>query len=102
MLNMEYTFRKGQQAECDDCWEILQHAIQRRKQDGSEQWQDGYPNKNIVQQDIEKGIGYVLMQGHSIVGYTAVIINDEPAYNYIEGKWLTNGDFVVVHRVAVA
>ena len=34
--------------------------------------------------------------------YSAIILNDEPAYENIEGKWLTNGDFYVVHRVAVS
>jgi GNAT superfamily N-acetyltransferase len=37
-----------------------------------------------------------------VVGYSAVIFNDEPAYKNIEGQWLTNGEFIVVHRVAVA
>ncbi|CAM3604609.1 N-acetyltransferase domain-containing protein [Pontibacter korlensis] len=30
------------------------------------------------------------------------MINDEPEYARIEGKWLTNDDFVVVHRVAIS
>jgi GNAT superfamily N-acetyltransferase len=83
-------------------WEILQQAIDRRKADGSRQWQDGYPNGDVVRSDIEKGVGYVLTDGKTITGYCAVLINDEPAYAEIEGKWLTEGDFVVVHRVAVA
>ena len=28
--------------------------------------------------------------------------NDEPAYEAIEGQWLSNGDFLVVHRIAVS
>lgn len=83
-------------------WDILQKAIQRRKADGSKQWQDGYPNKEVVKNDIEKGAGYVLVFDNKIIGYCAVLINDEPAYENIEGKWLTNGDFVVYHRVAIA
>jgi len=34
--------------------------------------------------------------------YAALIFNHEPAYENIEGKWLTNGEFMVVHRVAVS
>ncbi|MES2853021.1 MAG: GNAT family N-acetyltransferase [Bacteroidota bacterium] len=83
-------------------WEILQQAIQRRKEDGSNQWQDGYPNPEVIQKDIEKGKGFVLVDGETIIGYSAVLINDEPAYEKIEGKWLTNGDFVVLHRVAIS
>ena len=99
---MKYNFREANDTDIPAIWEILQQAILRRKADGSHQWQDGYPNPNNIRQDIEKHVGYVLTEGENIVGYTAVIINDEPAYDNIEGKWLTTGDFVVVHRVAIA
>lgn len=99
---MEYHFRKAQMSETTPIWEILQQAILRRKQDGSNQWQDGYPNPEVVQNDIEKGVGFVLLEGETVLGYCAAIINYEPAYDNIEGKWLTNGDFVVIHRVAIS
>ena len=99
---MKYHFRKAELSEITLIWEILQQAIQRRKEDGSTQWQDGYPNPNVVQKDIEKGEGFVLLDGETVIGYSAVLINDEPAYEKIEGNWLTNGDFIVVHRVAIS
>jgi GNAT superfamily N-acetyltransferase len=99
---MNYTFRKAELSETAPIWELLQQAILRRKNDGSNQWQDGYPNLNVVKNDIEKGYGFVLVEGEKIIGYVAVIINNEPAYEAIEGKWLTNDDFVVIHRVAIA
>lgn len=99
---MNYHFRKANLSEITPIWEILQQAIHRRKEEGSAQWQDGYPNPEVVQNDITKGQGFVLVDGETIIGYSAVIINDEPAYAGIEGKWLTNGDFVVIHRVAIS
>ncbi|PSR55372.1 GNAT family N-acetyltransferase [Adhaeribacter arboris] len=99
---MNYYFRKASAAEIPAIWDILQQAILRRKADGSNQWQDGYPNPAVIQDDIEKGVGFVLTEGETIVGYSAVLINDEPAYAKIEGKWLTNADFVVFHRVAIS
>jgi GNAT superfamily N-acetyltransferase len=99
---MNYHFRKAELSEIAPIWEILQQAIQRRKEDGSNQWQDGYPNPEVIQKDIVKGEGFVLADGETIIGYSAVLINDEPAYEKIEGKWLTNGNFVVLHRVAIS
>ncbi|MFB6456275.1 GNAT family N-acetyltransferase [Chitinophaga sp. Hz27] len=99
---MEYTFRKATPPDAPAIWEILQQAILRRRADGSNQWQDGYPNEDVVKSDIEKGNGFVLTKGDVIAGYTAIIVNDEPAYAGIEGKWLTEGDFIVVHRVAIS
>jgi hypothetical protein len=78
----------------------LKDAIARRKQDGSTQWQDGYPNPEI--QKILKRPRIYFSFRETIIGYCAILINDEPAYKAIEGKWITNTDFVVVHRVAIA
>lgn len=99
---MNIQFRKTTQQDIPQIWEILQKAIQRRKEDGSNQWQDGYPNPEVIKNDMEKEAGFVLIDDEKVIGYCAVFINDEPAYADIEGKWLTNDDFVVFHRVAVA
>lgn len=94
--------RKAIFTEIPAIWEILQQAIQQRKQDGSDQWQNGYPNEQVVQNDISNGYGYVLVYNNIIIAYVAIIFGIEPAYNDINGKWLTNGDYLVVHRVATS
>ncbi|MEZ7497769.1 GNAT family N-acetyltransferase [Flavobacterium sp. Arc3] len=99
---MTHHFRKATTSEIPQIWGILQKAIARRKEDGSNQWQDGYPNPDVIENDIDKNAGYVLTEGDSILGYCALLINDEPKYQKIEGKWLTNDDFVVFHRVAIS
>jgi GNAT superfamily N-acetyltransferase len=83
-------------------WEILQEAIEQRRKDGSDQWQNGYPNEQTVITDIQNGYGYVLVDKDVIIAYAAIIFGVEPAYNDIQGKWLSNGDYAVVHRVATA
>lgn len=99
---MNYSFRKATTDEIPEIWNILQQAIARRKNEGSAQWQDGYPNTESVRKDVENGQGFVLTEGETIAGYSAVIINDEPEYAKIIGKWLSNDDFVVIHRVAIS
>ncbi len=99
---MNYSFQKATHVEINQIWEILQQAILRRKEDGSNQWQDGYPNLDVIEKDVNTDAGFVLKQGEIVVGYTAVLINDEPEYDNIVGSWLSNGDFVVFHRVAIA
>jgi hypothetical protein len=32
--------------------------------------------------------GFVLTEGDTIIGYSALLINDEPAYEKLEGQWL--------------
>jgi GNAT superfamily N-acetyltransferase len=99
---MNFIFRQAASSDKQSIWSILQQAIARRKKDGSRQWQDGYPNEDVVEKDIQRGIGYVLTADEEIAAYAAVILNDEPAYAKIVGTWLTDGDFYVVHRIAVS
>ena len=100
---MNYQFKKAEETDATRIWEILQEAIQKRKEEGSNQWQDGYPNPEVIASDISNGIGFVLVIDNVIAGYTAIAINDEPSYDELEGgSWLTEGDFVVFHRAAIS
>tara|TARA_B110000046_G_scaffold120986_1_gene127605 strand:+ start:1309 stop:1818 length:510 start_codon:yes stop_codon:yes gene_type:complete len=99
---MTYQFRQAETADGEHIWSLLQEAIQRRKEDGSNQWQDGYPNPDIIQKDIDQSQGFVLTESEHVIGYCAILINDEPDYERIEGEWLSQEDFVVFHRMAIA
>jgi GNAT superfamily N-acetyltransferase len=94
--------RPAKLSELDTIWEILQDAIAQRKRDGSEQWQQGYPNLETVTKDIQDGYGYVVEEDEEVVAYAAIIFGVEPNYAKITGKWLSEGDYAVVHRVATA
>ena len=99
---MNFTFRKAKIEDLENIWAIIEKAIDRRKADGSNQWQDGYPNAEVLKKDISLKIGHVPCTDNDIVAYTTVGINAEPEYNNLKGKWLTNTDYVVFHRLAVA
>lgn len=99
---MQYSFRQANLEDLASSWKILEDAIRRRKDDGSDQWQDGYPNPSVIKEDIEKEIAYVLTYSKDVVGYCTISIDDEPAYANLEGKWLSEGSFVVCHRLAIS
>lgn len=92
--------RIAKQSELDTIWEIIQYAIEQRRADGSDQWQSGYPNKTTIQEDLDAGYAYVLEDDGVILVYAAIIFGKEDAYENIDGKWLTHGDYAVLHRVA--
>jgi hypothetical protein len=94
--------RKASLSEVPIIWEILQQAIEQRRLDGSQQWQNGYPNEQTVRDDIDKAYGYVLADENAVIAYAAIIFDGDPSYEEIKGKWLTNGDYAVVHRVATS
>lgn len=93
---------KASEKDANRVWEMLQQAIRRRKEDGSTQWQGGYPNLNTVRKDISCGNCYVLKSNNQIIASAALIFNEEPTYEKIDGEWLTDGEFMVIHRVTVA
>ena len=96
------TLRLAFKLEIDIISSILQEAIEQRKKDGSDQWQNGYPNEQTVANDINNEVGYVLVKEDLIVAYAAIIFGIEPAYNDIKGNWLSNDTYAAVHRVATA
>lgn len=98
----EFIFRQATIYDQETIWKILQQAIERRKLDLSNQWQDGYPNPESIKNDIENNFGFVLESQNEVIGYAAVIDDLEPAYEIIEGKWLSNQKYMVIHRVAVS
>lgn len=100
--NAALNFRKAETKDQNEIWKIIQDSIERRRKDGSEQWQNGYPNLQTIEKDIQNNFGYVLTVNETVAVYVAIILNDEPAYEKIDGKWLTNGDFGVIHRVAIS
>jgi len=94
--------RKAIPSELPVIWEIIQYAIEQRRLDGSRQWQDGYPNEKSIQTDLENGHAYVVADEGQTLAYAAIIFDKEPAYEAIEGQWLSDGEYVVVHRVATS
>lgn len=102
MMENEWIFHPAEMPDRYDIWKIIQQAIIRRKLDGSTQWQDGYPNMETIEKDIRNQHGYVLRHQGRIMAYAALIYNDEPAYDQIEGAWLSSLPFLVIHRVAVS
>ncbi len=72
-----------------------------RNQGNPNQWINGYPQKEMLISDIEQGHLYVFEDENGIFGVFALIIGEDPAYQYIEGKWLTeNRLYGTIHRIA--
>ena len=72
---------------------------------GIDQWQNGYPNEEIVSEDIDDQRSYAARKDNALCG-SFVLMEREPLYDRIEdGAWLT-GDrtsgYLAIHRVAVA
>lgn len=95
-------FRKAGEGDIAEISAILKKAVDRMLAEVKHQWDENYPNEVHVRSDIGKGVGYVLEGEGKVVGYAAVVFTGEPAYDNIKGQWLSDGKYVVVHRLSVS
>lgn len=92
--------RKTTMHDVDSVLSIINEAKQYFKEHAINQWQDGYPNKDTVIQDIVNQEGYVLEENKEIIATCMISIREDPTYQHIEGSWLHLGSYAVLHRVA--
>lgn len=114
-----YRFRPATSDDVPQILQIIAQAQRRMAAAGSAQWQDGYPALENIVSDLDCGYGYVFCgNGHpggcgersatgpdvseTVVAYGAIVFDGEPAYEALDGQWLTEGSYVVVHRLAVS
>lgn len=99
--NME--FRKSEYVDIDNIIEIIEEGKVSLKKAQIPQWTDGYPNRETIMEDIDKGYSYVLVNNGEIVGTAALIYGVEETYKKIfEGEWLSElEECAILHRVAI-
>ena len=103
---------------------VFEAAKAIMRADGNlEQWSaPGFPDESLLLRDIDRGGGFVIesrwpvaaghdetdvmpgLTGHlaalRIVAYFALLPSPEPTYDVIDGAWLTDEPYGVIHRMA--
>lgn len=97
-----YTFRPAQESDLPRVWEMVRQAKALMEREGRRQWDETYPLPVHLEEDLHRRYAYVLSDGEKVMAYAAIVFDGEPAYHRIHGRWLSEGPFVVVHRLAVA
>lgn len=65
------------------------------------QWKDISPTEEQVKEDIKRQNCYLIVDDNNhIFGVFALLFEDDPTYTYIEGKWLNDEKYGVIHRIA--
>lgn len=101
---MDMEIRKAAAADIPRIVELYDAAKAALRGLGIDQWQDGYPNGDSALQDIQEGIGHVLVENGTILATAAVYVGHEPTYDVIfDGAWKTeNKAYGIIHRIAVS
>lgn len=94
-------FRKSTDRDIQQIMFIIEQAKVGLKSQEIDQWQNGYPNKDSILEDIHQGDSYVIEDDGAIIATCMISDEKDPNYAHIEdGSWLQDGSYRVVHRVA--
>ena len=94
--------RRSELSDVSAIMELIADAQQFLRSCGVDQWQDGYPTAQIIEQDIALGQSYLCVEQGRVVATAVLSAAGEPTYSTIEGRWLNENGYVVVHRLAVS
>lgn len=83
---------------------LIEQGKKRLAAAGIDQWQDGYPDEDIIFDDILENRAYVGIVEGEIAAYAALYKGNEATYNDIyDGKWLHNNYmYVTFHRIVIS
>ena len=97
---MELEFRRAGTDDLDALVALYGAAAQDMREKGIDQWDEYYPDREILAEDVESGdMTLGLLDGQLACAY---VVNREYEPEYELGAWEhTEGDFCVLHRLCV-
>ncbi len=95
--------RKAERGDLDRLEAIYSDARAfMRSYGNTRQWINGYPQRSLLESDIDKGNLYVIDED-GIKGVFFFEVTDcEPTYGWIDGSWSADRPYAVIHRIAAA
>ena len=95
--------RKAKMEEMDQILDLYQAGRDFMRKTGNlTQWVNGYPSRELLQEDIEKGNLYVAEEGNGLEAVFAFIPGKDPTYAKIEGAWLDDIPYWTIHRIVTS
>jgi ribosomal protein S18 acetylase RimI-like enzyme len=92
--------RKAKLEEVEEIMELISKCVQVMQAAGSDQWDEHYPNKEIIELDIEQGTLFVCEENDAIAGI--LVLDENPSETYKTIRWSQNqGPHLIMHRLAV-
>lgn len=97
---MEMEFRTATPDDLDALVSLYGAATQDMLRQGIDQWDEYYPDREILTEDVESGdMTLGLLDGEPACAW---VVNREYEPEYVSGAWEhTRGDFCVLHRLCV-
>ena len=96
------TIRLAEKKDIDIIMQIIADARESIGRLGIDQWQYGYPTRDIVKEDIVLERSFVAIESDEICATFALMLHGEPTYKKIYcGSWIGDGEYLALHRIAI-
>ena len=96
------TIRLAEKKDIDRIMQIISDARESIGRLGIDQWQYGYPTRDIVKEDVMLERSFVVIKDDEICATFALMLHGEPTYKKIYcGAWISDGEYLALHRIAI-
>ena len=113
-MDKKFVIRQAMAGDIDAVMEIIAEARGTIAALGIDQWQDGYPQREIIEKDVSEGVSYCIenTENGEILATFGVFEAGDPLYDKIfDGAWRTGDSlsvlkdgvsYTAIHRVAIS
>lgn len=97
---MEKVIRQGRMDDLERIMALIAECVRVMQEGGSDQWNESYPNRDVIAEDIEQGTLYVFEDDGTPAGI--IVLDENEAEEYLSIDWVQKeGRHLVMHRLAV-
>lgn len=101
-----FSFRKAVLSDLPSIIPVIEDAKATLKENGVDQWQEGFPNSETLTNDILNRYSYVIFSKEDSINPAGFIVlsleREEPYHNPLEGSLKLEGPYVTIHTTAVS
>jgi ribosomal protein S18 acetylase RimI-like enzyme len=92
--------KKLLQENLPDAFSIIESVIRKMNAEKIEQWDEVYPNVEVLEEDIKKGEAYGFFDSTELKGF--IVLNEEYSAEYDSLEWeACCGKSLIIHRLSV-
>tara|TARA_B110000444_G_scaffold212434_1_gene208777 strand:+ start:92 stop:595 length:504 start_codon:yes stop_codon:yes gene_type:complete len=92
--------RKANKTDLENIMKMYKSCVKGMLENGIDQWDDSYPNTEIISNDLNVGTYYVAEMDGTIIGGINIDKNQDDTYLGIDWEDKSNS-FLVVHRLGI-
>ncbi|WP_422656842.1 GNAT family N-acetyltransferase [Paenibacillus sp. EC2-1] len=97
---MDIEIRTGRSEDLQVIMEMISRCVKGMQEGGSDQWDDQYPNPDVIGEDLEREALFVAIGDGRIFGMIVLDQNQEDHFETVDWKQV-EGPHLIMHRLAV-